>query len=103
MQEIRATECLLLERIAKWNENQSDGSLHQIHLSAYYRQYCAAKDTSDHRIICLSAFYVKGTPHSDWKKKWVGLYVVDGGEDYFDVVFDMTEGRVVRFSIHSRG
>jgi hypothetical protein len=96
--DIENAECLLLRQVDAWNAEMAlDGGDH-IEPADYYRQYCVLRDKEGHRILYLNAFCAAPAAHVLWRDVW--LENKDGGSCYFQVLFDLTTGRVLEFNVN---
>jgi len=91
--DLEATECILIE-VAKGNSHEelSRG------LDRYIRQYCAMTDSAGHRLIYLNALCFSGEQPTKMFGGW--QIIADGGDCYFQALFNLTTGTIVFFSVN---
>ncbi len=97
--DMEQAECLLIARVDAWNAEMAiGGGGDHIEPTDYYRQYCVLRDQEGHRIAFLNAFCEVPAAHIPWDQVWIE--VEDGGSCYFQVLFDLTTGRVLEFNVN---
>ena len=97
--DIEQAECMLIERVEVVNAGLAlEGGGEHIEPGDYFRQYCVVRDKDGHRILFLNAFCSLPDPKGSWQRAWVE--VDNGGACYFQVLFDLTTGQVVEFSVN---
>lgn len=95
--EIEAAECLLIDHFARGTRDASGEKL-SMGLGHYWRQYCSLSDSAGHRLIYLNAICLRGPkpkrPYGGWE------IIEDGGDCYFQALFDLQEEVVVFLSVN---
>ena len=106
-QQVEAAECILKERLEddahRWSHPLHSALMIEDHSSTkgrvetfwHYRQYSGATNDRGDKLVCINAFC---DPKANWRRDLV--WVLDGGDCYWQAVIDLTSHTVDVFEVN---
>ncbi len=106
-EQVEAAECILKEKLMddahRWSHVLDSSYTIEDHSSAkgrieiywHYRQYSGATNDRGDRLVCINAFC---DPNANWRRDLV--WVLDGGDCYWQAVINLTTRRVEVFEVN---
>lgn len=88
--EIEMAECILKDSILAWR-SPTPGAGDLRAFDEHQRQYCGLVSGHGERLVFINAFCDRDQQRG-WKRHWV--FVLDGGDCYWQAVINLTSGRV---------